>query len=44
MSEGGVEKDRETQNPKWAPGSELLAKSLTWGSNSQAVPYPVDQV
>ena len=28
---------RETQNPKQDPGSELSARSLTWGSNSQTV-------
>ena len=27
-------RDRETQNPKQAPRAELLAQSLTWGSNS----------
>ena len=31
----GGEAERETQNPKQAPGSELSAQSLTWGSNSQ---------
>ena len=29
--------ERETQNPKQAPGSELSAQSLTWGSNSSAM-------
>ena len=33
MSRGGAEK--ETQNPKQAPGSELSAQSPTRGSNSQ---------
>ena len=28
---GGAERDRETQNLKKAPGSELLAQSPTWG-------------
>ena len=37
MSEGGAERERETQNPKQAPGSELSAQSLTPGSTSQAV-------
>ena len=35
---GGVEeglRERETQIPKQAPGSELSAQSLTWGLNSQ---------
>ena len=32
MNGGGAE--RETQNMKQAPGSELSAKSPTWGSNS----------
>ena len=30
---GGAERE-ETQNLKQAPGSELSAQSLTWGSNS----------
>ena len=30
-------RERKTQNPKHAPGSELLAQSLTWGSNSRIV-------
>ena len=30
---GGAERERETQNPKQAPGTELSAKSPTWGSN-----------
>ena len=32
-SRGGAERERETQNLKQAPGSELSAHSLTWGSN-----------
>ena len=35
MSGGGAERERETQNLKQAPGSELSAQSPTWGSNSQ---------
>ena len=35
MSGGGAE--RETQNPKRAPGSEPLAQSPTWGWNSRSV-------
>ena len=31
------QREREAQNPKQAPGSELSAQSLTWGSNSRAV-------
>ena len=31
------ERERETQNPKQAPGSELSAQSLMRGSNSQTV-------
>ena len=31
------QRERETQNPKQAPGSELSAQSQTWGSNPQAV-------
>ena len=37
MSGGGAERERKTQNPKEAPGSELSAKSPTWGSNSRTV-------
>ena len=33
----GVQRETHTHNPKQAPGSELLAQSLTWGSNSQSV-------
>ena len=33
MSGGGAEKERETQNPKEATGSELTAQSPTQGSN-----------
>ena len=33
--QGGAERERETQNPKQAPGSELSAQSAMWGSNSQ---------
>ena len=33
MSGGGAERERETQDPKQAPGSELLAQSLTWDLN-----------
>ena len=31
------DRDRETQNPKQAPGSELSAQSLMWGSNSRTL-------
>ena len=31
---GQGQRDRETQTPKQAPGSELSAQSPTWGSNS----------
>ena len=31
---GEGQRERETQNPKQAPGSELSAQSLTWGLNS----------
>ena len=34
MSGGGAEKERESQNPKQAPGSVLSSQSLTWGPNS----------
>ena len=34
---GKGQKERKTQNPKQAPGSELSAQSLTWGSNPQTV-------
>ena len=30
------EREREIENPKQAPGSELSAQSLLWGSNPQA--------
>ena len=29
--------ERETQNPKQAPGSELSAQNQMWGSNPQTV-------
>ena len=32
-----AERERETQNLKQAPGSELSAHSSMWGSNSQTV-------
>ena len=32
---GEGQRERETQNPKQTPGSELLAKSLTWSLNPQ---------
>ena len=31
---GEEQRERETQNRKEAPGSELSAQSLAWGSNS----------
>ena len=31
---GKGHRERETQNPKRAPGSELSAQSPTWGLNS----------
>ena len=31
---GEGERERETQNLKWAPGSELSAQNPTWSSNS----------
>ena len=37
MSAGGAEKERETQNLKQAPGSELSSQSPTWGWNSGTV-------
>ena len=37
VSGEGAERERETQNLKKAPGSELSAQSPTWGSNSQTV-------
>ena len=37
MSGGGAERERETQNLKQAPGSELSAQSPTWDLNSQTV-------
>ena len=35
MSRGGAERERETQDLKQAPGSELSAQSPTRGLNSQ---------
>ena len=32
---GEGQRERETQNLKQSPGSELSAQSPTWGSNSQ---------
>ena len=37
VSRGGTERERETQDPKQAPGSELSAQSPTRGWNSQTV-------
>ena len=38
MSGGsGPERERETQNPKQVPGSELSAQSLMRGLNSQTM-------
>ena len=34
---GKEQRERETQNPKQAPGPELPAQSPTWVSNSQTV-------
>ena len=34
MRRGGAERERETQNPKQDPGSELSAQSPIWGLNS----------
>ena len=36
-SEGGAERERETQNPKQAPGSELSAQSPVRGLDPQTV-------
>ena len=41
MSRGGAERERETQNPKQAPGSELSAQSPTRGLNSIQVPCEI---
>ena len=35
MREG--QREKETQNPKQAPGSEQSAQSRTWGSNPRTV-------
>ena len=37
MQAGEGPRERETQNPKQAPGSDLSAQSPTLGSNSRAV-------
>ena len=34
---GEGQRDRETQNPKQDPGSELSAQNLMWDSNPQTV-------
>ena len=34
---GERQRERDTQNPKQAPGSELSAQSLMWASNSQTM-------
>ena len=34
MSGEGSERERETEDPKQAPGSMLTAESPMWGSNS----------
>ena len=34
---GEEQRERETQIPKQAPGSELLARNLMWGLNSQTM-------
>ena len=36
-SRGGAEREREAQNLKQAPGSELSAQSAMWGSNPLTV-------
>ena len=36
MSGGEAEREADTES-KQAPGSELSAQSLTWGSNSQTM-------
>ena len=36
VSEQGRGRERQTQNPKQASGSELSTQSPTWGLNSQA--------
>ena len=37
MSRGGAERERETQNPKQALGSDLTAQSPIWGLDPQTV-------
>ena len=37
MGGGGAEKERETQNPKQAPGSKLSAQNPTLGLNPRVV-------
>ena len=36
-SRAGAQRERETQNPKQAPGSELRAESPKLGSNSRTM-------
>ena len=40
---GEGQRERESQNPKQAPGSELSAQSLTRGSNSQTRDHDLSQ-
>ena len=35
--EQGRSREKQTQNPRQAPGSKLSADSLMWGSNSRTV-------
>ena len=35
MNKWGRDRERGKQNPEQAPGSELSAQNLTWGSNAQ---------
>ena len=41
--EGGAERERETQNLKQAPGSELSAESLMRGLNPRTVDHDLSQ-
>ena len=37
VSRGGAEREKDIQNQKQAPGSQLSTQSPTWGSNSWTV-------
>ena len=40
---GEGQRERETQNPKQAPGSVPTAQSLTWGSNPKSMDHDLSR-